>query len=60
MNSRAILRTMNGHKDAVRVAKFSPNPTQILSASDDRTVRVWDVPTESPVVVFSDHEVCRR
>lgn len=54
LNSRAILRTMKGHTDPIHVTQFSSNQTQILSAADDKTVRIWDVPSESPVVVFDD------
>ncbi|KAJ3149872.1 snoRNA-binding rRNA-processing protein [Geranomyces michiganensis] len=56
LNSRAILRTMRGHDGPVRVARFSPDHKQILSGSDDKTVRVWDVATEKEVAVFVGHE----
>ncbi|KAJ3179051.1 snoRNA-binding rRNA-processing protein [Gaertneriomyces sp. JEL0708] len=56
LNSRAILRTLRGHDGAVHVAKFSPDHMQVLSGSDDKTVRVWDVPTETPVAIFGEHE----
>jgi U3 small nucleolar RNA-associated protein 15 len=56
MNSRAILRTFDGHKQPVHVARFSPlAPTQVLSCSDDTTVRLWDVPTQAPLATFTDH-----
>ncbi|KAI0796676.1 WD40 repeat-like protein [Abortiporus biennis] len=56
INSRAILRTLDSHKQPVHVAKFSvSNQTQILSCSDDTTVRLWDVPSQSAVAVFADH-----
>ncbi|EGO27544.1 hypothetical protein SERLADRAFT_461197, partial [Serpula lacrymans var. lacrymans S7.9] len=39
INSRAILRTLDSHKQPVHVTKFSTlNPTQVLSCSDDTTV----------------------
>ncbi|RKO83374.1 WD40-repeat-containing domain protein, partial [Blyttiomyces helicus] len=56
LNSRAILRTLRGHTGPVHVTGFSPENTQILSGSDDKTVRVWDVPTESSIAVFSEHQ----
>ena len=45
LSSRALLRQLHGHRQAVRVACFSPGGAaqQLLSASDDRTLRLWDV-----------------
>lgn len=40
----------------VHVTRFSNDKTHILSASDDRTVRLWDIPSETSVNVFDDHE----
>ncbi|KAJ3299413.1 snoRNA-binding rRNA-processing protein [Borealophlyctis nickersoniae] len=56
LNSRAILRTLSGHDGAVHVTRFSPDQNQILSAGDDRTVRIWDVPTQTPAALFNEHE----
>ncbi|KAJ3054425.1 snoRNA-binding rRNA-processing protein [Rhizophlyctis rosea] len=55
LSSRAILRTLEGHDSAVHVARFSPNYNQILSASDDRTVRIWDVPSQTATSTFTSH-----
>ena len=56
MNSRTILRTLDSHKQPVHVTKFSPlTPTQILSCSDDTTIRLWDVPSQTSIVTFSSH-----
>ncbi|KZZ86586.1 WD40 repeat-like-containing domain protein [Ascosphaera apis ARSEF 7405] len=55
-NSRAILKTWKEHKQPVWVTRFSPSePTTLLSASDDRTVRLWDLPSESSVRTFTGH-----
>ncbi|KAI9304399.1 WD40-repeat-containing domain protein [Cunninghamella echinulata] len=56
VNSRAILRTFREHTMPVHVTKFSNNKTNIMSASDDKTVRVWDIPTETSVNIFEGHE----
>lgn len=55
-SSRSVLRQLKGHELAVHVAHFSPNPTQILTASDDRTVRLWDMPEEKQTNIFSGHD----
>ncbi|CAD6930602.1 unnamed protein product [Tilletia controversa] len=55
LSSRAILRTMTGHRLATHVTRFSSNPTQILSASDDKTVRLWDIPTQEAVSILNGH-----
>lgn len=48
--SRAILRQWRGehaHKQAVHVAQWSPSVlTDFMTASDDRTVRLWDLTEE--------------
>jgi WD40 repeat protein len=39
---------LGGHQDRVRSAAFSPDGTRIVTASNDRTARIWDaVLTES-------------
>ncbi|KIJ20061.1 hypothetical protein PAXINDRAFT_107747 [Paxillus involutus ATCC 200175] len=56
INSRAILRTLDSHKQPVHVTKFSHlSPSQVLSCSDDTTVKLWDVPSQSEVITFTSH-----
>ncbi|KIW03993.1 uncharacterized protein PV09_04823 [Verruconis gallopava] len=46
-SSRAILKTWNEHKQPVWVTKWHPTElTGAMSCSDDRTVRLWDLPSE--------------
>ncbi|KXL42297.1 hypothetical protein M433DRAFT_74348 [Acidomyces richmondensis BFW] len=58
--SRAILRQWRGghaHKQAVHVVQWNPNTlTQFMSASDDRTVRVWDLTEDIPRWTGIGHE----
>ncbi|KAF9412595.1 snoRNA-binding rRNA-processing protein [Podila epigama] len=56
IGSRAILRTFRDHRHPVHVTKFSTDKTQIMSASDDKTVRIWDMPSETPLTIFTGHE----
>lgn len=56
VNSRSILKTWKEHKQPVWVTRFSPSdPTSLLSASDDRTVRLWDLPSEKSAQTFVGH-----
>ncbi|KAH9977795.1 WD40-repeat-containing domain protein [Lactifluus volemus] len=56
VNSRAILRTLDAHKQPVHVTKFSTlDHTRVLSCSDDTTVRLWDVPSQSTITTFTSH-----
>jgi U3 small nucleolar RNA-associated protein 15 len=52
---RRMLRVFKGHEKAIHVAKFSPDRHHIYSGSDDRTVRYWDLPTETQVLSFTEH-----
>ena len=48
VHSRAILKTWKEHKQPVWVTKWCPQGdlTAVMSCSDDRTVRLWDLPSE--------------
>jgi len=56
LTSRTTLRTFKGHAGPVHITRFGLNKTNILTASDDTTVRCWDIPSESEVIRFRDHE----
>ncbi|KAI0206072.1 WD40-repeat-containing domain protein [Astrocystis sublimbata] len=56
VKSRAILKTWDQHKQPVWTTKFSPTDlTTLMSASDDRTVRLWDLPSSESSSVFIGH-----
>lgn len=56
VNSRAILRTLDSHKQPVHISKFSSlSPTQVLTCSDDTTTKVWDIPSQTSICTFFDH-----
>ena len=57
VNSRAILKTWKVHKQPVWATKFSPTePTTLMSASDDRTIRLWDLPSQESTLTFVGHQ----
>jgi WD40 repeat protein len=48
-------RTLTGHTDYVRGIALSPDDVYVASASDDKTVRVWEVATGQPLRVLQGH-----
>ena len=40
-----LVTTLKGHTDDVRTASFSPDGQHILTASDDKTCRIWNATT---------------
>ncbi|KAK9450735.1 WD40-repeat-containing domain protein [Limtongia smithiae] len=54
--SRAILVTLNPTSQATRVTKFHPKAlSTLLSASDDKVLRLWDLTSSTPVSTFKSH-----
>jgi WD40 repeat protein len=45
-----------GHEGPVTVVAMSPDGHHALSGSDDRTLKLWDLPTGRLVHVFAGHE----
>jgi WD40 repeat protein len=48
-------KVLSGHYGAVRSAAFSPDGARVVTASDDRTARVWDSVTGEAIAVLSGH-----
>ncbi|GAA5982644.1 hypothetical protein JCM5350_002134 [Sporobolomyces pararoseus] len=56
INSRAILRSIRAHKQAVHTTKFSPGSgTELLTTSSDTTIRLFDLSTSQSLRTFSSH-----
>ena len=55
LSSRAVLRTMRGHTRSVHATQWSGSLTRIMSGSDDKTARWWDLPTQRCLSVLSGH-----
>ena len=41
----------------VHVTHFMENPTQVMSASDDKTCRITDISSSGTVVEYREHKV---
>ena len=51
-----LLHTIEGHQDTVRYVTFDPQGKILASASDDHTVKLWDVLTGKQINTFAGHQ----
>ncbi len=50
------LAVLAGHRDAVELAVFSPDGTRVVTASSDKTARIWDAATGAELTVLRGHD----
>ena len=61
VNTKTLLRVLSGHTGGVQTCDFvcdrtgGGTGTGVVSWSDDKTVKLWDLPTESVVSTYSGH-----
>jgi WD40 repeat protein len=57
MSSLADTR-MEGHSESIESPVLSADGRRLVSGSNDRTVRVWDLESGECVRVFTTHRTC--
>ncbi|KAK6541555.1 Transducin (beta)-like 1 X-linked receptor 1 [Orbilia ellipsospora] len=53
-HTRSLPRTLNEHSAQVFDVAFSPDNRLLASVSDDKTIKMWDLGTNTPIMKYSD------
>ncbi|WP_414220828.1 WD40 repeat domain-containing protein [Cupriavidus necator] len=51
-----LIVQLNGHQAGVRSAAFSPDGQRVVTASDDKTARVWELTTGQVIAQLNGHQ----
>jgi len=54
VESKLLLRTLLGHSGPIRGLRFLSNKMNLVSTSDDQSVRLWDIAMEAELSRFDD------
>src|SRR5207245_1231730 len=53
--SRALRDTLKGHQGRVMCLAFSSDGRTLATGGEDRTVRLWDLPSGKPRAILKEH-----
>jgi len=56
LSSERIIRSLKGHVYTIYDLAFSPDGTQLASASHDKTIRIWNVETGETTRILQGHK----
>jgi len=59
LTARSSSVILDAHTESVRTARFAPNGLYVASASNDCTIRVWNVNGKSELKPLTEHEIHR-
>ncbi|KAG8232513.1 hypothetical protein J437_LFUL012669 [Ladona fulva] len=58
LDTRGVVRKLEGHSNRITDATFSPDARWLITASMDCTICVWDIPSGKPVDHFRLEKAC--